>query len=101
MSNMTVLQQNTLAGLSETAGMLYLALVDKYQGHRAGPGERRAFMEAAKYDERTGNVIDYILTNCPLDHWADTPRPLPQRARTELSSFFAERWRHNFIGHGA
>lgn len=88
--NYSTLQRNTLDGLSETAGFLYLKLVDTLQGHRPGPAERQAFLEACRYDEVVGRALDRImLSGCDMD---------PQSgAYRELSAFFAERYRHNFM----
>jgi dsDNA-binding SOS-regulon protein len=79
---------NTLNGLSETAGELYLKLLDVMQGHTR-EGERKAFMSACRYDQKCGEVLDYILRNAP-----NAP---DERTRIELSRFFAERWRNNFM----
>lgn len=90
MSNYSVLQQNTLAGLSDGAGKLYLDLCDRYQAHKSDASERRAFLEASRYDERVGGVIDHILRNYPCGD-------LPSETITSLSQFFADRYRHNFM----
>lgn len=88
--NYTTLQRNTLDGLSETAGCLYLKLVDAFEGHRSRANERRAFLTACRYEDGCGEVIDYILRNNPV-------HDLDARTLTSLSQFCAERWRHNFI----
>ena len=88
MSNYSILQQNTLAGLSETAQCLYLKLLGVFQGHTKD-GERKALFAASRYDDRFGDVIDYIMRNCPN-------KP-DDKTRQSLSAFFAERWRNNFM----
>ena len=88
--NYTTLQRNTLDGLSEGAAALYLKLVDALQGHRPGQAERQAFLAACRYEDAAGRVLDrIILSGCDID---------PQsHAHRELSAFFAERYRHNFM----
>jgi hypothetical protein len=88
MSNYSILQQNTLAGLSEPAQFLYLKLLDVFQGHKAS-GERKAFLAACLFEDRCAGVLDYILRNMP-----GAP---DDRTRSELARFHAERWRHNFM----
>lgn len=89
MSNYTHLQRNTLDGLSEMAGSMYLKLLDVFEGHARVDGERRAFLAANRFEAGCAEVLDYILRNMPLG--AD------DRTRAELSRFFAERYRHNFM----
>ena len=85
MSNYSILEQNTLAGFSETAGCFYLKLIDVFKGD-----ESKAFFVANQYERKVGNVFDYILAYNPV--WkADAS------TKTQLSAFFAERWRHNFM----
>jgi hypothetical protein len=91
MSNYSPLIQNTLDGLSETAGALYLSLLDVMQGHTK-EGERKAFWTACQYDDGVGGVIDYILNNMP-----NAP---DEATRASLSRFFAKRWQNNFMGRG-
>ncbi|MES2783401.1 MAG: hypothetical protein V4657_11435 [Pseudomonadota bacterium] len=87
MSNHSTLERNTLDGFSEAAGILYLKLIDVYQGH-----ERKAFMAACRFEERCAGVLDYILRNGPM--------ALDAKTKAELSAFFSERWRHNFMDGG-
>lgn len=89
MSNYSILMQNTLDGLSETAGCLYLKLLDVFQGHTK-EGERKAFLAACDYEEKFGATLDYILRNMP-----DAP---DDETRATLSQFFSERFRNNFMG---
>lgn len=88
--NYSILQRNTLDGLSEAAGILYLKLCDTLQGHASLDQDRKAFMCATRFDERCGTVLDHILRNGPI------PKLTP-KTKTELSKFFAERWCHNFM----
>ena len=90
MSNYSTLQQNTLLGFSETAGCLYLNLLDKYQGWNTNDGERMAFLEAHRYENSVGETLDYILDGAPM--WSLDPS-----TKKSLSGFFADRWRHNFM----
>lgn len=90
MSNYTILAQNTLDGLSETAGILYLKLLDVFEGHRSKDGERKAFLTACRYEDKCGEVIDYILRN-------SSAHSIDSRTMADLSRFFAERWRNNFM----
>lgn len=83
-NNLPILYQNTMAGLSESAGILYLKLIDVFQS------EKKAFVAACRYENQRGEVLDYILHNMPQ------ARP-DQRTISDLSRFFAERWRHNFM----
>lgn len=87
-SNYAPIHRNTLDGLSETAGFLYMTLVDAFQGHTRG-GERRAFLAACDYDDKCGSALDHIMRRMP-----GAPSP---EVRSLLSKFFAERWRHNFM----
>lgn len=89
MSNYSILQRNTLDGFSETAQVLYLKLTDVFQGN-----ERKAFAVASFYENRCGNVLDYIMRNSPAHQ-------LDARTISQLSAFFAERWRHNFMERAA
>ena len=82
--NYSTIQKNTLDGLSESAGVLYLKLCDVFCGD-----ERRAFLEACRYEDRVARVLGYILRRAPLT--------IDDRTRTDLSTFFAERWRNNFM----
>lgn len=84
MTNYSCLQQNTLDGLSETAGCLYLKLCDVFQGD-----ERRALFAACRYEDRLGGTLDFILRTMP-----NAPTP---ETRAMLSQFFSERYRHNFM----
>ncbi|GGZ02546.1 hypothetical protein [Novosphingobium colocasiae] len=88
MSNYSTLQRNTLAGLSETAGALYLTLLDVFQGHTRD-GERKAFLAACDYDKQVGSTLDRILRHMP-----GAPGPM---VHAQLSAFFADRWRYNFM----
>jgi len=88
MDNYTTLQRNTLDGLSETAGILYLRLCDQYRD------ERKAFWEACRYDDSVGATFDYIVRNSPAHN-------LDESTITSLSRFMSERWRHNFMGKDA
>ena len=91
MSNYSILMQNTLDGLSETAGALYCKLLDAFEAHKSPNNERRAFLAADRYDRQCGEVLDYIIRNNPANHVGD-------ETLTALAHFFAERWRHNFMG---
>lgn len=88
MSNYSILEENTLAGFSETAGCLYLKLLDVFQGD-----ERRAFLTACRYEDEAGGVLDYIMLHGPVGPTGQLD-PITYR---ELSRFMAERWRHNFM----
>lgn len=90
MTNYSPLQANTLAGLSETAGCLYLKLLEVFEAHKSPANERRAFLAADYYEQNAGAVLDYILRHNPV-HRLDEP------TLQSLSAFFAERWRHNFM----
>lgn len=92
MSNYSILQQNTLAGLSEMAGHLYLKLIDQFEGHKSPDNERRAFLAACRFEEGCGETLDYTLRHAPLANMDDG-------TLSTLSAFFAERWRHNFMEH--
>jgi len=89
-TNYSPLQQNSLAALSQTAGHLYLKLVDAFEAHRSPDNERRAFLAACDYDEKVGGVVDYIIRNSPA-------HDLDASTMSQLSAFFADRWRHNFM----
>ena len=89
MSNYSILQINTLDGLSAAAGLLYLKLLDVYEAHKSKDNERRA-SEAARYDERCGSTIDYILQYGPFEN-------MNPKLKTDLLEFFAQRWRYNFM----
>ncbi len=92
-SNLPILAQNTLLGLSETAGILYLKLLDQFEGWSNPANERRAFLTACDYEDRCGSVLGHILTAYPgFSHVAG-------KTRADLSRFFSERWRHNFMPH--
>lgn len=84
MSNYSILQQNTLLGLGETAGVLYLRLCDQFRD------ERRAFFEACRFDKRVAGPLDRIWRSPCFDD-------MPDHTRQELNVFMAERWRHNFM----
>jgi dsDNA-binding SOS-regulon protein len=87
MHNNSILEQNTLYGLSESAGVLYLKLLDQFQGD-----ERRAFLVADRYDRAVGGTLDHILSHMPDAPDAET--------RKKLSVYFSERWRNNFMDEG-
>ena len=91
MSNYSILQQNTLAGLSEAGGCLYLTLLDVFQGHTKA-GEHKALFAATRFDEQCGDVFDYILRN-----YFDELDELDEKTRQSISAFFAERYRHSFM----
>jgi hypothetical protein len=84
--NHSILERNTLAGFSEAAGMLYLRLLDQYQGD-----EQRAFMAANQFEDQCAATLGNIIERYPgfLDITTGT--------KSKLSRFFAERWRHNFM----
>ena len=90
MSNYTHLQRNTLDGLSETGGIFYLKLLDVFEAHTSRANERRAFLAAAKYDEGSGGVLDYIIENSPA-------HSLTRDVKLSLKRFLSERYRHNFM----
>jgi hypothetical protein len=91
MSNLPVLTQNTLAGLSEGAGLLYLDLLDKYQGWNSVNGERKAFFKADRYERLCGGVADHIIDAYPgFNH-------VPSDVKTSVKSFIKDRWKNNFI----
>lgn len=85
MSNNSILEQNTLAGFSETSGILYLKLIETTQS------EKKAFLLADTYERLTGNKLDKILREFPGFSG------MPAEVRTALSKFFSERYRNNFI----
>lgn len=89
--NYSTLQRNTLDGLSETAGCLYLKLLDTLEAHRSQHNERIAFLIACRYDSQVGGVIDYILR-----HFYHLNKSDPETFAI-LSQFFSERWRNNFM----
>jgi hypothetical protein len=89
-TNYSILQQNTLAGLSETAGLLYLKLLDVFEAHRSRENECRCLLAACRYDDQAGNVLDFIMRNSPAHN-------LDAGTLSKLSAFFADRWRHNFM----
>ena len=84
MSNYSILQQNTLDGFSESAGILYMKMLDVFQQN-----EHKAFMAACRYEDKCAGVLDYILRNMP-----NAP---DDETRCILSQFFADRWRNNFM----
>lgn len=84
MSNYSILQKNTLDGFSESAGILYLKMLDVFQQN-----ERKSFLVACRYEDKCAGVLDYIMRNMPNAPDAET--------RQSLSQFFAKRWRHNFM----
>ncbi|MEO9521687.1 MAG: hypothetical protein ABJC88_16920 [Parasphingorhabdus sp.] len=90
MSNYSTLTQNTLAGLGDMAGALYLDLLDIYQGHSNRSNEKKAFLAACDFDERGGGFLDYVLDNSPVHN-------LDRKAKVELSEFMAKRYRINFM----
>ena len=92
MSNLSVLAQNTLAGLSETAGLLYLNLLDTYQGWNSPTGERQAFFEADRYESLVAGKLDHILENYPGFE------QMPPRIKADLKAFLTNRWKNNFTG---
>lgn len=83
MDNHSILERNTLDGLSEPSGILYLKLLDVFQGN-----ERRAFLVACRFEDRCAGLLDYIFQHL---------LPSNKNTRHELSQFFSERWRHNFM----
>lgn len=83
-TNYSILETNTLDGLSEGGGVVYMRLIDKYQGN-----ERKAFALACVFDDSCGSVLEYILVNGPIDC---TPK-----VRSELLAFHAQRWLNNFL----
>lgn len=85
-SNYSHLEENTLAGLSEAGGILYLKLVEKYNGN-----ETKAFLAAHKYDNTCGEVLSHILKNGP------TFESYPEEVRKNLLTFLTERYRNNFM----
>lgn len=68
-----------------------LKLTEVFQAQRSAGDERRAFFAACDYEDKCRNVLNYILYNSPAHH-------LDERTISSLSKFFAERWRHNFMG---
>lgn len=84
MGNYSILERNTLDGLSEPAGMLYLKLLDVFQGN-----ERRAFIGACRYEDCCASTTDYILRHMP-----DAP---DDETRRKLFEFLTERYRHNLM----
>jgi hypothetical protein len=91
MSNYSPLQHNTLAGMSETAGILYLKLCEKYQAHKSPAYERRAFFDACKFEEKCAGVFDHIL------HRYEGFAHIPADVKTSLADFMAGRWLNNFM----
>jgi len=87
MGNYSTLQHNTLDGLSEMAGMLYLKLTDVLRN------ERKAFIAACRFEDNCAATIDHILRNSPV-------HDLDEKTMSELSRFFSERWRNNFLDGG-
>lgn len=91
MTNYTPLQKNTLDGLSETAGILYMDLCDKLKAHESRENERVAFLAACGFDMGAGGVFDYIMRNYPGFSDVD------DGTKTKLARFCADRYRHNFV----
>lgn len=92
MSNYSVLQRNTLDGLSDMAGILYLKLCDAFEAHKGAANERKAFLAACRFENGCAETLDHILTRYP---------GFAHIALADLRRFFAERWRHNFMPKGA
>jgi hypothetical protein len=88
--NYSPLQRNTLDGLSETAGVLYLRLCDAFEAHRSRANERRAFYAACDYEDKVGAPLDFVLRHNPV-------HAIDESTFSALSTFFAERWRNNFM----
>ena len=91
-NNYSILQRNTLDGFSETAGCLYLKLLDVFQGHKSGDSERRAFLEACLYEDAGGGHVGKMLHN-PIHNASG-------ETISGLSLFFSERWRNNCMREG-
>ncbi|MEM8575907.1 MAG: hypothetical protein AAGF48_14935 [Pseudomonadota bacterium] len=90
MSNLSILQQNTLAGLSDPAGHLYLMCCDKFCSHDGRTEETRAFKEACRFERSAAETFDYIVDNNPV-HDVD------EETKESLSRFLAARWFNNFM----
>ena len=90
MSNYRTIERNTLDGLSEMAGILYLRLLDVFQGHTP-EGERKAFLAACRYEAGCAGVLDYILENYDFAFEKNS------KAKSDLKEFFAKRWQYNFM----
>lgn len=87
---LTHLQLNTLDALSKTAGHLYLELFDAWEGHKSPENEQRAFFAACEYEDRFGSFVDAVMRSNPVHRFDD-------RTFSDLSIFFAKRWRNNFM----
>jgi len=92
MGNYSPLMRNTLDGLSDGAGSLYLKLFEKYQGD-----ERKAFLEACRYEESCGEVVSLMIEKACEISAQDGIVATNPNARRDLEVFFADRWRHNFM----
>ena len=93
MSNLPNLVANTCAGFSDSAQHLYLALIDKYEGWTKPEGELRAFIEADHYETYVGNFLTTVFDGM-VNQLGYKPGPHIQ----QLAQFFADRYRHNYIG---
>ena len=91
MNNLPILTQNTLLGLSEGGGLLYLDLLDKHQGWNNVQNEHKAFFEAHNYDSKVGCVFDHIIDN--YDSFSNISKDI----KTSMKSFMKDRWKNNFM----
>lgn len=91
MDNYSPLQRNTLAGLSDISGLLYLQLCDKYEAHKSQDRERRAFLDACECEEKMGEVISHIIYEYPGFE------TVSEEVKHDLCSFFMKRWLNNFM----
>lgn len=97
-TNYSILQENTLAGFSETAGCLYLRLLDIFQNH-----ERKAFLAAREYEEKCGKFINLSFRKSLEIAYESPEIQFSQSAEdtlAQLSDLFAKRWLHNFMDQG-
>lgn len=90
-SNHSILTQNTLLGLSEPAQLLYLDLLDKFEGHTSKKGELKAFRHACRMDKYCGSTFERIISN-----YGDvTGMSINEETRQALYKFFADRWKNS------
>lgn len=90
--NYSILERNTLDGLGDGAGHLYLKLRAKYQGD-----DRRAFLEASRYDEEFGRILGLLFAKTAEIRTSqgiiECANPVVEQ---DLEKFAADRWFHNF-----
>ena len=91
MDNYTTLQRNTLEGFSPVAGLVYMRLYDKYEGHKSKSNEAKALLQADFFEQFCGNTLHKILHEYPWDE-------INISTICDLEEFLALRYVHNFAG---